>query len=154
MRFDLMALPDPIDSGFAHAMFLGHRATTPMRGPGRLAPQSALDDSRHLCHRIGWFSSTTRSDFPQAVGALLTEARPPKRDGLEIDLQVFSNLLVLASVARRQNDATALRHLLRSCVGSNPSFQFKTVRRPQGNWLSNTWHGARVYLKIYNSIHL
>jgi len=69
-----------------------------MRGACRVTLKSAVDDRGYFAIRIGELSSTTRTYFPKAVGALFAEAPTPKRDCLEVDLEILGNDLVLPSI--------------------------------------------------------
>ena len=80
----------------------------------------------------------TGRDGPQTLDAFLAEPPAPQRDGLKVNLQVRGNLLILVPSGRRQNDPTALRHLLRGSMRGNPAFQFQTILRLQGNRLGNS----------------
>ena len=149
-----MALPDPIHRRFAHVMRLCHRSTAPMRRAGGFGLESCLDNGCHLVDRIGRLPSTSGSHLPQAVGTLLQEASSPERCGLKIDLEVLGDLLVLTPLGGGQNDATTLRHLLRSSVSAHPTFEFKPIRRLKANGCGGAWHGARISRQNNNSSHL
>src|SRR5689334_16039350 len=98
MWLDLMTLPNAIDRGFAHAVFFSHRTATPMSGTCRASFQCGFDYSGNLVFRVSWLASPPRSYFPQTVGAFISEARTPKRYGLEIDLQLISYVFVSGAI--------------------------------------------------------
>ena len=125
-----------------------------MCSTSRATLKRTLNDLGHLCDWVGGLSSTTRSNRPQALTAILPEATAPQCDGLKVDLQILSNFLVLLSIRHRQDDPTALRYLLWSPMGVNPMFQFQTVRRFQANSFSNARHLGIIYFNINNSSHL
>ena len=125
-----------------------------MGGTGRTTLESGLDECRHFTGGISRLSSTPRGDFPQAVNPLLQEATPPKSDRLEVDLVRLGDVPVLPSGGGLQHDATALRHLLRSSMRTDPLLKFETIFGFKLNCPSNARHGLILESKTNNSSHL
>ena len=77
MRFEIVALPDIRDGGFAHPLTGGHRPATPMGRVLGLAPQGGIQDGFDTFGTKTRLPAPSGSDLPEAGATLLTEALAP-----------------------------------------------------------------------------
>ena len=84
MRLQVVSTPDIVDRGLADALTLRHSPATPMRHPRRFGLQGRVHDIGDLLDLIGGLSSAPRSDVPQTIQTLVTEAFSPRNHSVSI----------------------------------------------------------------------
>src|ERR1017187_7888130 len=123
MRLKIVSPPDIVDGGLANALALRHSPATPMRHPRRFGLQGGLHDIGDLVDLIRGLSSAPRSDIPQTLQALVTEAPSPQNHGVSIHRKALRNCDVGLARSGGQNDTATQRHLLWSAVRRSPLLQ-------------------------------
>jgi len=99
-----------------------------MRHPYRFGLQGGIHDTGDLVDLIRGLSSATRSDVPQTVQALDTEALSPQNHCVSIYRKPLRNRDIGLAGSSSQNDAATQRHLLRGAVRRRPLLEFLLVQ--------------------------
>src|ERR1017187_9871802 len=107
MRFEAMRTPDTPYRRIRYAHLTGHRAPRPVRGIGRDALCSLLNDLSDGRLRNRWSSSRPWSIFQQALDSKLEKTITPQRNGARRNFHLRSNLFVLKPICRQKHYATA-----------------------------------------------
>ena len=124
MWLKIVGAPDIVDGGLADALALRHRPATPMCHPRRFGLQGRIHDSGDLVDLVCRLSSAPRSDVPQTVQSLVTEALSPQNHCVSIHRKPLRNGDIGLARSGGQNDPAAQTHLLRSAVRRSPLLEF------------------------------
>jgi hypothetical protein len=150
----MMTLPDPVDRGLADTLRAAQGPATPLGRAFRAGLQSGVDDRLDLLRVIDGLAPASCGDFPQAVGAFLTEAPPPKGHRLIINRQVGGDGFVLSPLRGGQDNPAALRDLLGRAMGCNPTFKLGLIGRAQHEWQGEAGHFLKIPYPRHNTIYL
>jgi hypothetical protein len=115
-----LLLPEPMHGAFAQALGARQRARAPVRGPGWTFVERGRDGCRDFLRSMAGLASATGRDLPDATDALGAHALAPERGGRPPHLQGLSDLFILLTLGRPEENAATQGDLLRSRTSAQP----------------------------------
>src|SRR5664280_1758852 len=131
VRLEATPGPDPLNCGWTDPDLFGHRATAPMRCPGRLFELGQANDLLDLFRRYAGLTAATFADHLESGQPLLGEPRPPRPHGHRSNPNGRGDLGVGHTIGGHQQHLGSL-HLPMRC-GRRPSQYFQCLALTGGH---------------------
>src|SRR5437899_457639 len=140
MGLEIVFLPEALDRTRADLLHPCHRPATPVRRAFRFTLQGRINNGSYFVVGIQSLSTTSGLNLPYALQPLALKPFPPQRRRVSVHVQFFSDLQVLFTFGRHQQNARAKRHLLRSELRANPLLELISISFRQEHDTRNLWH--------------
>ena len=148
MRFEIILLPDALNSHSAEPLGFGHGASAPVSLIWRRRMKRCLDNSLNFCLRNLRNPSWTRSILFQPPQPQCKETITPELHRRSGNIQSVGDRLVQSSVSSHLNNSSALYQSRRQTAPSTPGFQCHSFFGRQHNLICS------VHESDYNTIRL
>ena len=120
VRLDIVTPPEVAHRRFTHPLIGRHEPATPMSYAFRLRLQRGVDHRLDLFGTVGGLATPAWRNLPKARRSLRDKTFAPETNRFPIDIQLGGDGSLTLTLAGRENNSAAERHLLRRSQRRQP----------------------------------